>query len=287
MGLIVYTFVYAAIRLSPADPVRSFLGPLATESAINDLRHEQGWDLPLFKGLLVSLKRSTNGDFGHSFYYNQPALDLVLNHAPVTYLRTFLSFLIGTLSGLLLGLLSGLFSWKKASSFFSLMYAVPSFCFIVLFLWISSSGLGLTPLSAPLHFEILAVLCGALYPAGAVANQMANRLDFHRRKTLYIDFLKMLHADSKQVAFIVWREGIFEAAAIALNSVPVIFTAISFAEIIFNLKGFGSMFIASALRNDLSIVITAALVLAATYLLIQKTGDYIGESMDIRLTPHE
>jgi peptide/nickel transport system permease protein len=281
--LIVYTLVYLTIRISPADPARAYLGPLATESTLQAFRHERGLDLPLFQGWLAGLRRATRADFGRSFYYERPAMGVVVDHMPVTYLRMLAGIVVGVGTGLALGLVSALFSWRFAGSAFAFMYAVPSFCVVVLFLWTGSGLLGLTPLGSPLFYELLAVACAALYPAGAVANQTANRLDFHRRKALHVDFLFMLHADRRQVISVVWKECLVEAAAISLNAIPTIFTAVSFAEIIFSLPGFGNIFITASLRNDLSIVVAAAVVLAVTYICIQKAGERLISGVDIRL----
>ncbi|MEW5911308.1 MAG: ABC transporter permease [Thermodesulfobacteriota bacterium] len=284
---LIYTSVFIAVRIVPTDPARTFLGPLATTSAVEDFRKEFGWDRPLWQSYFSTLSQMLRGNFGVSYYYRLPAAKVMADTIPKTFTRAGVGLLLGVVMGLLLGLASGIFRWNHSPAFFSLFYSIPSFCVLVLLLWGASTTLGWTPLSQPFFYEVLTILAASLYPAGAVGNQVAERLDFESSQPLHVTFLFMLHGSHHQVATVVWRECLIDATSITINSIPVTLGAVTFAEIIFGLTGFGQTFVESSLRSDLSVVVAGSLILSVLFLLIQKSGDAITAMIDPRVLSND
>src|SRR5205085_2660787 len=66
------------------DPSQALLPPEATEATRAAFRHAYGLDEPLPLQYLHYLSRLVQGDFGRSFAYNQPALQVVLQRLPAT-----------------------------------------------------------------------------------------------------------------------------------------------------------------------------------------------------------
>ena len=66
------------------DPVRLFLGMDATPEQVERVRHQLGFDRPLYVQYADFLVRAVRGDFGTSLQYNQPAMQMVLQQFPAS-----------------------------------------------------------------------------------------------------------------------------------------------------------------------------------------------------------
>src|SRR5262245_26560047 len=76
LGITILTFLLT--RLSPGDPAHNALGIYATPERIAVYRAEFGLDKPLLDQYLIYLANVFQGDLGFSYFYRQPALDLIL-----------------------------------------------------------------------------------------------------------------------------------------------------------------------------------------------------------------
>src|SRR5438046_10406902 len=75
--------IFVISRLS-GDPVSLMLPMEAPRSAIEALRNSLGLDLPIWQQYLVFLSHAIRGDFGQSYRWQMPALQLVLERLPAT-----------------------------------------------------------------------------------------------------------------------------------------------------------------------------------------------------------
>ena len=103
-ALLIYTIVFFAVSIMPVDPARAIVGPYASESAIAAVREQFGLDRSLPVQYLLMLKQLLRGNFGTSFYFNQPAIEVLRQLAPVTLGRCLAALLLGSALGLLLPL---------------------------------------------------------------------------------------------------------------------------------------------------------------------------------------
>lgn len=99
------TIVFVALHLA-GDPVVLLVPQGTPKAAIDEIRHQLGYDAPLgvqyvrFLGQLIRL------DFGDSLSYNQPALGIVLAHLPATIKLAVAATLFMLVTGISLGILS-------------------------------------------------------------------------------------------------------------------------------------------------------------------------------------
>src|SRR5579859_1208734 len=70
------------------DPARLLLNPEGTRQDLANLEAALGLDQPLYIQYARYLVGLVHGDFGDSFRYHQPALQLVLDRLPATLLLT-------------------------------------------------------------------------------------------------------------------------------------------------------------------------------------------------------
>jgi peptide/nickel transport system permease protein len=281
-AFVIYTIVFFAVGIAPVDPARALVGPLAPESAVIVVREDFGLDKPLLIRYVLTLKQMLLGNFGTSIYFGKPALDVIMELAPITLGRSILALVIGCFIGAGLPLILARWRLFRVKLAFALLYSIPSFCVMLIILWIGARIVGVTPGGNLVIFEVLAVVGASLYPLGAIAGYMLAGLDFGKRRPRHVDFLLMLHAPRNVTLAIVWKELLPGAAAIAINVLPAVITAVTLAEYIFGLSGFGYLYIKSSERGDFPIVTAGAFLVGVILLAGQRFSDVIVRRLDTR-----
>ena len=103
----VTTIVFFLIRLS-GDPAILFLPPEAGPDQIAALRREYDLDQPLPVQYIRYIQRAAQGDFGRSFGFGQPAMQLVLGRVGATLTLAFLGLGFAIVIGVPLAIVAAL-----------------------------------------------------------------------------------------------------------------------------------------------------------------------------------
>ena len=98
--------VFVMIRITPGDPVRTYLGESATDQQVAEYRHYLGLDEPLPLQYVRFLQRAVSGDLGNSLTYHQPATIVLAEHLPATLQLSLVSLALALLVAVPLGVLS-------------------------------------------------------------------------------------------------------------------------------------------------------------------------------------
>ncbi|VDS10272.1 Glutathione transport system permease protein GsiC [Paracoccus haematequi] len=138
------------------NPVDILVNPDLNQAERLRVVERLGLDQPLWQQYLTFLKGLTQGDFGTSFVYGRPALDVILDRLPATLELALLAMVIALVIGLPLGLYAGLYPNRISSRVIMtgsiLGFSLPTFwvglMFILLFAvelgWLPSNGRGST-----------------------------------------------------------------------------------------------------------------------------------------------
>ena len=103
---VVVAFTFIATRLIPGDPVAAMVGDQYDVSKVEEMRASLGLDDPIivqFWNYLVSI---CQGDFGTSYYFNQPAIDMIAQRLPNTLLISVIALIIAVIFGVVFGVVS-------------------------------------------------------------------------------------------------------------------------------------------------------------------------------------
>ncbi len=94
----------------PGDPVQVLLGIHATPDTIARLRHEYGFDQPVYIQYLDYIGNALQGNFGYSLvkYRDQPVGRLIAEKLPITIQLNLVAIIMGVGIGIPLGLIAGL-----------------------------------------------------------------------------------------------------------------------------------------------------------------------------------
>jgi peptide/nickel transport system permease protein len=99
---------FCLIHLAPGDPVQVIAGEMGGASAevVAALRTKYGLDHSLVEQLATYLGHVATGDFGYSYYFNEPVLNLIGQRLPATLYLAFSALTMAVLIGTSLGVIS-------------------------------------------------------------------------------------------------------------------------------------------------------------------------------------
>src|SRR5919108_379613 len=145
--------IFVFVRLT-GDPAVLLVEPGASKADIDAIRTDLGLDRPLIVQYALFVKGLLRADFGRSFYYRTPVLDLYFERLP----NSLLLALVAMAFSLAIGIPSGILAavrvngwWDGAGKLFALLgLSMPSFwvgLLLILFFsvylgWLPSSGSG-------------------------------------------------------------------------------------------------------------------------------------------------
>ena len=109
---IVVTFTFILTRMIPGNPAATILGPQASAADIAAMEQKLGLDLPKWQQYLNYLSDILHGDFGTSYMYNRPVVDLIAERIPNTLQITVTALIIALIIGVAIGMFSALHQYS-------------------------------------------------------------------------------------------------------------------------------------------------------------------------------
>lgn len=128
MSVLVFVGVYAI-----GNPIDVLISPDATQEIRQQTIAFYGLDKPLWEQYLTFLGRVLHGDFGRSFVFGMPVLELILSRLPATLELTLTAVIGATLVGVPAGIYAG---YKPDSLLSKLIMAISILGFSVPTFWI-------------------------------------------------------------------------------------------------------------------------------------------------------
>jgi peptide/nickel transport system permease protein len=148
---VVMSFIVFAGIFSVGDPVDILIDPEATQAERFRLIEQLGLDRPFHEQYFIFLGNVLQGDFGNSFVYNRPAIELILERMPATLELAFAAIIIAVFLGIPLGLYAGLkhgtLGSKTIMAGSILGFSVPNFWQAIMLILIFAVTLGWFPVS--------------------------------------------------------------------------------------------------------------------------------------------
>jgi peptide/nickel transport system permease protein len=144
ISMLVFVGVYAV-----GNPIDVMISPDVTQQIREQTIKAYGFDQPLWRQYLTFLEKLVRGDFGRSFVYNMPVLDLILSRLPATLEITLAAVLGAALLGVPLGMYAGYAPDKLSSKIIMaisvLGFSVPTFWIGLILIFTFAVNLGLLP----------------------------------------------------------------------------------------------------------------------------------------------
>ncbi len=143
-SMLVFAGVY-----SIGNPIDVMISPDVTQDIRAQTIAAYGFDRPLWEQYALFVKRFFQGDFGSSFVYNIPVIQLIFSRLPATLELALLSVLFATLLGVPLGMYAGYWPDRLSSKLIMglsiLGFSVPTFWIGLVLIFTFAVGLGILP----------------------------------------------------------------------------------------------------------------------------------------------
>jgi ABC-type dipeptide/oligopeptide/nickel transport system permease component len=105
-GLLILTFIIS--RIIPADPAALVAGEMATPQQVKELRHQYGFDRPIYIQIVHYFGQLLKGDLGKSLYTGRSVFSDLMDRFPATLELTFVSMFLSIAFGIPLGIAAAL-----------------------------------------------------------------------------------------------------------------------------------------------------------------------------------
>jgi len=315
-GLMIVTFLL--IRIVPADPAAALAGDNATPQQIADIRHQYGFDRPVYEQLLLYIGQVLHFDFGESQYSHRPVGLDIRQRLPATLELTFAALLLSIAIGIPLGVVAGVNhnQWPDfALRLFSITgVAVAAFWFAIMLQLLFSMELDWLPLrgrsgsgvvlprditGSLLLDSVIAGRPDALWdalghlamPAVTLAlGPLATIARFTRAgvlETMQKDFVLYERAVGYPRRRLIWIYVLRNSVIAAVTQIGLLFGALIagavVVESIFDWPGIGNYAVQAILTADYKVMLAVTLLIGVVYTLVNILTDLVHGLLDPRL----
>ena len=300
MSVLVFVGVYAI-----GNPVDLLISPEADQNEIERVIAALGLDKPLWQQYFIFLEQALSGNFGRSFAFNTPAMELIFSRLPATLELALAALVIAIAFGIPLGLYAGLKPESPLARVIMagsiLGFSLPTFwvglmlimVFAVQLGWLPSTGRGETAELFGLHWSFL-TWDGLKHLAMPAFNLALLKLSLlirltraGTREALMQDYVKFARAKGLRTRRVI---GVHVLKNIMIPIVTVIglefgsllaFSIVT--ETIFAWPGMGKLLIDSIQVLDRPVVVAYLLIIVSVFVFINLVVDLVYSALDPRV----
>ena len=298
--LLLVTFVtFMATSLLPGDPVNALIPIEAQQDRefVEQVREEWGFNDPILVRYGRWLGDAVRGDLGDSYVTGRPIIDEITPRLPVTGELMVVTVLLGILIGVPLGLLSGYREGSRADKVVSAVaqfgLSIPNFVlglvliyvFAIKLRWLPATGWTRISDSVTGNLKSVAMPAIALAVAEVAVYLRVLRSDIIG--TLKENYILSARAKGLKDRFILFRHALRPSSLtlttlIGLNIAGLI-TGTIVIEQLFAIPGLGRRLFSAVFQRDYMMVQGLTVLLAAAYVIINATVDFIYIAIDPRI----
>ena len=284
LSLVTFVLLYSA-----TDPAAAIAGRDATDEEIDQVRRELGLDRPWPVQYSAWLGDLARGDFGTSWYWKQPVLELIVQAAPTTILLALMALSVTILVAVPLGVAAALrpdsIIDRLAVSFAVAAQAVPTFWLGLVAIVVFALQLRWVPVSGDAtlwHFVMPACVLGLVSVPAIMRLTRTGLLD-----ALDADYVRTARAKGVGPVAVVWRHALKNAILPIVSLLAVQLGeklgGSVVTESVFALNGLGRLALQSILAADLPTVQMLVFVFALTFVALNVLADLINAWLDPRI----
>lgn len=282
------TIVFAVLRLS-GDPVVLYAAPDTPLETLVRIRHEMGFDAPIYVQYARYLVGLARGDLGDSLRYEQPVAALLLDRLPATLLLAGAAFAVAMVFGIAAGVVSAV---RRGSAYDQLSVtgallgqAVPSFWLGLMLILVFGVHFRLLPTSGSgtlRHLILPAITLGAFFTA-----RIARLTRTAFLEVLGEDYLRTARAKGVREATVLIRHAAPNAAIPIVTVLAVTLSQLVggaiVTETVFAWPGMGRLMVQGVLVRDYPLVQGAVLLIAGVVAVVSFATDLLYAALDPRI----
>lgn len=320
--------VFAIINMAPGGPIEQRLqqirfsggdgqashsssgGRGAAQGVSNEvleaLKKQYGFDKPVHMRYLLWLKNIATLNFGESFTYEEPVIDVIVSKFPVSLqfgiISLILSYLVSIPLGILKAIKHGSFFDLSSSILLFILYSIPSFMLAILLIVFLSGGsfLEIFPVGGlysevydelgpweqfldRVHHFTLPLICYTIGSFTSLTVLMKNSLIEEIKK----DYIRTARAKGVDEKIVYMKHALRNALIPIVTGLGGFFT-VFFAgslllETIFQLDGIGLLSYKSILSRDYNVIMGLVFIQSALFLIGNVISDFAYVLVDPRI----
>ena len=296
-------FIFILLRISPGDPSLKFVSPELNPSLAQNVKESFGLDKPLFTQFTLFISNIFSGNFGVSYDFRKPVVDVIKNYLLFTVAFSLISFIIQLTVSYFLALLS----IKKMNGFIErllgrtslILYAIPSFVVGVFLILIFSEKLKLLPASGLMSNDaeylsggakiydyflhlILPVITLSLGGIAMFYKYLRDNLDEVLNKPFILNLYAYGLSKKEIIKKHVIPGAISPLISIAGVELGILFSGALITEVIFGLPGMGRLTVNAILSRDYPLVIGCTFISGVLIIISNFLADLLKAKIDKR-----
>ncbi len=284
----ILTALFFLLRLS-GDPAVMLAGPDASPQTVQAIRQELGLDQPLPTQYASFLQHTLELDFGQSFRYRKPALEMVLQRLPVTLELVAAAVLLSVMVAAPIGILAALRRGHADSQLMMIAaafgQAMPNFWLGIVLILIFAVGFHMLPSfgSGDLKHGILPVVTLAAFMVARQSRLVRSEM----LEVLGQDYVRTAHTKGLMRRVVLWRHA-FRNVLIAVVTVmsvdfSILLGASVVVETVFTYNGMAQQLDDSVTGRDYPVVLATVFVVALLVVLANLIADWTYRLIDPRV----
>ena len=291
IGISFLTFLL--IDMSPGDPVRTMYaasGVMPSEETMAQIRSEMGLDLPLPVRYVRWLSGCLHGDFGKSYAYNRPVVELLLSRLWPTLKLTIFSTVLMLLLAVPLGMLSAVYKNKwidylvRGVTFFGI--SLPNFCVGLMLMLVFCVQMKILPVISS-GGDFASMILPSVTLAIAMSAKYTRQVRTAILDELSQDYVSGARARGVKEWRILWLN-VFPNSLLPLItmlglSIGSLLGGTSVVEVIFSYPGLGNLAVSAITSYDYYLIQGYVLWVAVIYMVINLIVDLSYNYIDPRM----
>ena len=284
LSLIIFFFVRVT-----GDPAVLLVEPGASQADLEAIRHQFGLDKPLPVQYWEFITHLLRGDFGQSFYYRTPVLELYLSRLPNSLILALAAMAFSLLIGIPTGIVAAVRVnrwWDSAGKVFALLgLSLPSFWIglvMILFFsvylgWLPSSGAG-----TPLHIIMPAFALGWYFAAAHMRLTRSSMLD-----VLGSEYVKLARLKGLPEALVIskhaFKNALIPVLTLAGINLVIMINVAVVVETVFAWPGVGRLLYEGIAFRDFPVVQATVIINGAMVVITSLLVDVCYAVIDPRI----
>jgi peptide/nickel transport system permease protein len=305
------TIIFFLVNLAPGDPTLLLISPGVTTDVIEQMRANFGLDQPLHIRYVRWLGAMLTGDFGYSFVYSRPVLDLLMDALPNTLILSACALVVAFGVGIVLGTIQAVRQYSLLDSSLSVVllffYSMPSFWLALMLIltmslyarnvwdlpiWFPASGMtstdydfmsaGARMADRARHLLLPTLSLSLVLTAGIARYMRGSMLEVVRQ-----DFVRTAHAKGLPERVVVFKHALRNALIPIITLVglylPYLFSGTVFIEYVFAWPGMGRTIVDAINARDYPVIMAGTFFFASMVVLANLVADVLYAVVDPRI----
>ena len=272
---------FFALRLTAGDPARIRGQVFTQESVLQAYREQFGTDKPIITQLFTTIGGMFRGDFGTSFRYEVPVLEILLPALSNTLLLGGIALAISFVLATVLGTLSARNPGSLVARFSSLLAIIgqsaPLFWVSLLLISVFAMNFAWLPPGGLDSWKSLVLPVTAL-TLSILPSQMRVLIS-GVRKELGEDYVRSARAfglSESKIGFVyVYRNAVLPLMTVIGVDMGTVLGGVIVAEMVFNYPGLGSVALNAMNARDYPLIQGVTIIAAITFVLINLIVDLL------------